>query len=307
MLADGGDCLSDLAGLGEQARLFGRVCSTATAWRVVHEVAADPRGMAALWSALARVRARAWRMRSSSRVNGRNRCSAMSAGTTAPVLTTRRTDVASWVIVEISMVPPATLSRSALSSRLLTSRSSSTPSPVTGAWWSVVIVVMPSAVRPSSASSATAARSSGSVSVRAWSLREYQQCLDEPLGVIDGLADFGGYRHQLVAGRLRLGEHDVDGGAHEGQRRAQLMACVGDELPLAGERAVEPFEHRVEGVGELTQLVAPFCRAMRWDRFCSLAARAAAVSRCTGRRMRPATIQPATAASSVTPARLSSE
>lgn len=109
MLADGGDCLSDLAGLREQARLFGRVCSTATAWRVVHEVAADPRGMAALWSALARVRARAWRMRSSSRVNGRNRCSAMSAGTTAPVLTTRRTDVASWVIVEISMVPPAML------------------------------------------------------------------------------------------------------------------------------------------------------------------------------------------------------
>jgi hypothetical protein len=48
-------------------------------------------------------------------------------------------------------------------------------------------------------------------------------------------------------------------------------------------------------------------QAMRWDRFCSLAARAAAVSRCTGRRMRPATIQPATAASSVTPAKLSSE
>jgi hypothetical protein len=60
MLADGGDCLSDLAGLREQAGLFGRVCSTATAWRVVHEVAADPRGVAALWSALARVRARAW-------------------------------------------------------------------------------------------------------------------------------------------------------------------------------------------------------------------------------------------------------
>ena len=40
------------------------------------------------------------------------------------------------------------------------------------------------------------------------------------------------------------------------------MACVGDELPLAGERAVEPFEHGVEGVGELTQLVA---RALQRD------------------------------------------
>ena len=80
--------------------------------------------------------------------------------------------------------------------------------------------------------------------------------------VIDGLADLGGHRHQLVARRLRLGEDDVHRGAHDGQRRAKLMACVGDELPLAGERAVEPFEHRVEGVGELTQLVA---RALQSD------------------------------------------
>jgi Transposase DDE domain group 1 len=60
LLADGGDCVRDLASLRDQAGLFGRVCSTPTAWRVVHEVAADPRGVAALWSALARVRARAW-------------------------------------------------------------------------------------------------------------------------------------------------------------------------------------------------------------------------------------------------------
>src|SRR5215469_7034077 len=50
-----------------------------------------------------------WRVRSSSRVNGRNRRSTMSAGTTAPVLTTRRTDVASWAVVEIVTVPPAML------------------------------------------------------------------------------------------------------------------------------------------------------------------------------------------------------
>jgi len=59
LLADGGDCVRDLAVLREQAGLFGRVCSTPTAWRVVGQVAADPRGVAALWSALARVRARA--------------------------------------------------------------------------------------------------------------------------------------------------------------------------------------------------------------------------------------------------------
>ncbi len=60
MLADGGDCVRDLAGLREQAGLFGRVCSTPTAWRVVGQVAADPRGVAGLWSGMARVRARAW-------------------------------------------------------------------------------------------------------------------------------------------------------------------------------------------------------------------------------------------------------
>lgn len=60
MLADGGVCLRDLAGLRDQGGLFGAVCSTPTAWRVVGQVAADPRGVAALWSALARVRERVW-------------------------------------------------------------------------------------------------------------------------------------------------------------------------------------------------------------------------------------------------------
>jgi hypothetical protein len=63
MLADGGDCVSDLASLRDQAELFGAVCSTSTAWRVLaEEVAGDPRGIAALWSALARVRERAWEL-----------------------------------------------------------------------------------------------------------------------------------------------------------------------------------------------------------------------------------------------------
>ena len=61
MLADGGDCVSDLAGLRQQPELFGEVASTSTAWRVlVEEVGDDPRQVAALWSALARVRQHAW-------------------------------------------------------------------------------------------------------------------------------------------------------------------------------------------------------------------------------------------------------
>jgi Transposase DDE domain group 1 len=61
MLADGGDCVSDLASLRNQPELFGQVCSTPTAWRILaEELPADPRGIAGLWSALARVREQAW-------------------------------------------------------------------------------------------------------------------------------------------------------------------------------------------------------------------------------------------------------
>jgi Transposase DDE domain group 1 len=60
MLADGGDCLSDLAALGDQPELFGQVASIPTAWRVLERVATDPDGLARLRAARAHARARAW-------------------------------------------------------------------------------------------------------------------------------------------------------------------------------------------------------------------------------------------------------
>jgi hypothetical protein len=60
LLADGGDCLSDLAVLRDQPALFGPVASTPTAWRVVERVASDPDGLARLRAARAHARARAW-------------------------------------------------------------------------------------------------------------------------------------------------------------------------------------------------------------------------------------------------------
>jgi hypothetical protein len=61
LLADGGDCLSDLAALREQPELFGPVASTPTAWRVIEQVARDPDGLAGLRAARAHARAAAWR------------------------------------------------------------------------------------------------------------------------------------------------------------------------------------------------------------------------------------------------------
>jgi Transposase DDE domain group 1 len=60
MLADGGDCLSDLAALRDQPELFGPVASTPTAWRVVDRIGTDPDGLARLRAARAHARARAW-------------------------------------------------------------------------------------------------------------------------------------------------------------------------------------------------------------------------------------------------------
>lgn len=44
LLADGGDCLSDLAVLRDQPELFGPVASTATAWRVIERAGQDLMG-----------------------------------------------------------------------------------------------------------------------------------------------------------------------------------------------------------------------------------------------------------------------
>jgi hypothetical protein len=60
LLADGGDCLSDLAVLRDQPALFGPVASTPTAWRVVERAASDPDGLARLRAARAHARGRAW-------------------------------------------------------------------------------------------------------------------------------------------------------------------------------------------------------------------------------------------------------
>jgi hypothetical protein len=60
MLADGGDCLSDLRGVRDQQVLFGPVASDATAFRVIDRIAAESGLLDALRAARARARANAW-------------------------------------------------------------------------------------------------------------------------------------------------------------------------------------------------------------------------------------------------------
>src|SRR5271155_4440596 len=57
-IADGADCLADIATLNEQEELFGPVASVATAWRAVHATASVE--LRAIPVALAEARQRVW-------------------------------------------------------------------------------------------------------------------------------------------------------------------------------------------------------------------------------------------------------
>ena len=59
MLADGGDCLSDLRAVREQEPLFGSVASDSTAFRLLDRIAGDP-GLLDAMRARARAGERAW-------------------------------------------------------------------------------------------------------------------------------------------------------------------------------------------------------------------------------------------------------
>jgi hypothetical protein len=62
MLADGGECLSDLGVLRDQQPLFGEVASDSTAFRVIERIASDPDLLDGLRAAHAKARSRAWRL-----------------------------------------------------------------------------------------------------------------------------------------------------------------------------------------------------------------------------------------------------
>ena len=62
MLADGGECVSDLGGQRDQEALFGVVASDSTAFRVIDRLAAEPELLDALRLAHARARERFWEL-----------------------------------------------------------------------------------------------------------------------------------------------------------------------------------------------------------------------------------------------------
>ena len=62
MLADGGECVSDLGAVREQDALFGSVASDSTEFRTVDRIASEPGMLDGLRAAHARERARFWEL-----------------------------------------------------------------------------------------------------------------------------------------------------------------------------------------------------------------------------------------------------
>jgi len=60
MLADGGECVSDLGAVREQDALFGEVASDSTAFRTVEKIAGTPGMLDVVRAAHAQARARFW-------------------------------------------------------------------------------------------------------------------------------------------------------------------------------------------------------------------------------------------------------
>ena len=101
----------------------------------------------------------------------------------------------------------------------------------------------------------------------------------------------------------RVGERDLDQRSLAGQRRAQLVRGVRDELALRLEGSVEPAEQVIEGVPELLEFIL---RAVERQTFVQTGGgdpRAVRVMVRIGRSILPATSQPAKRASTATIAR----
>jgi hypothetical protein len=82
-----------------------------------------------------------------------------------------------------------------------------------------------------------------------------EQAVDEPLvPAVDDQQRFA--EAAYVLGGVRAAYRDVHERPVDRQRGAQLVRGVRDEAALAVERPGQPFQHRVEGVGQLLDVVA---------------------------------------------------
>ena len=149
--------------------------------------------------------------------------------------------------------------RSALSSRLRTTRASWRGSPIV---WAAATPLTSTSTRPRSTAPARLlrARCRRGRPVRAAAGRRRRRCGPAGAGRRRGAGVTRRPRRTLrsvrrvgLAGRRQV---DLELGADAGQRAAQLVRRVGDESLLAGDRVVDAVEHLVHRAGQAVDLVA---------------------------------------------------
>ena len=126
-------------------------------------------------------------------------------------------------------------------------------------------------------------------------LRERQQVVDEAAHPVQLVGDEG----DRLAPLLGVLAQQLEMAADDRDRRAQLVARVGDEVALAGERGLQPVEHGVERAASSAISSWP-STSIRCVRSLEPIARAAASSSRSGASTRPAITKPSTEASSST-------
>ena len=84
---------------------------------------------------------------------------------------------------------------------------------------------------------------------------EDKEAIEQPVDVIELVAQPVAEVHHVRRGGPGLGQRDIEPDSHGGVRGAQLVRGVGDELALGLERPVQAAEQVVEGVGQLLELV----------------------------------------------------
>ena len=148
----------------------------------------------------------------------------------------------------------------ALLKRLATSRSTRRGFPTVCAGWSVRVERESAVICGGGGGRADRGEVDGLLAVEAaLAAGEREQRFDQPfLLFADGEELLAGVPVGVDAG-VGIAERELEQGALEGERGAQFVGGVGDELSLCLEGGFEPAEQSVDGVAELLELVVgPF-------------------------------------------------
>ena len=122
--------------------------------------------------------------------------------------------------------------------------------------------------------------------------RQREQRVDQLLLLPAEPQDFVAGGAQGADAGLRVAQGHLQHGPLGGQRGAQLVGRVGDEMPLRLERRLQPREQVVKGLAEPAELIIAAPGPQPPARLVAEMSRAVATIACNGRSRRPASSQP---------------